>query len=192
MIWEARGLLVCENPRVMELQIRPANPSDSEIVALLGRITFVETFGHLFVHHAADLSAYLDHTFAVAKIRNSLGESDNRYWLALRDGLPVAYAKLKYPSPTALLPGEDPAQLQKVYVLRELLDLGIGKVLLAAVLDDATRRGLGTIWLDVLKQNGRAIRFYERQGFLPLGDDTYTIGAQTFEFHLMALRRSAR
>ena len=29
----------------------------------------------------------------------------------------------------------------------------------------------------------------QRQGFLSLGDDTYTIGAQTFEFHLMALRR---
>jgi ribosomal protein S18 acetylase RimI-like enzyme len=54
--------------------------------------------------------------------------------------------------------------------------------------DNAAQRGLKTVWLDVLKQNTRAIRFYERQGCTPLGDDTYTIGAQTFEFHLMALR----
>lgn len=175
----------------MDLKIRPAGPGDAEIVALLARITFVETFGHLFGNHASDLAAYLDHTFAVAKIRNSLGEPDNRYWLAFRDGLPVGYAKLKHPSPTPLLPNQDLAQVQKIYVLREFLSLGIGKELLAAALDEAARRGLNIIWLDVLKQNTRAIRFYERKGFVPLGDDTYAIGSQTFEFHLMALRKVA-
>ena len=172
----------------MDLQTRIATRGDSEVIALLGRITFTETFGHLFLNHQTDLADYLDRTFAVAKIRNSLGEPDNRYWLAFRQDLPVAYAKLKHPSPTALLPGEDPAQLQKIYVLRDFLALGIGQALLAEVLDHAARRSLKTIWLDVLKQNTRAIRFYDRQGFLPLGDDTYTIGAQTFEFHLMAVR----
>jgi ribosomal protein S18 acetylase RimI-like enzyme len=172
----------------MDLKICPATPHNAEIIALLGRITFAETFGHLFADHPADLGAYLDHTFAVAKIRRSLGEQDNRYWLSLLDGLPVGYAKLKYRSPTPLLPGEEPAQLQKVYVLREFLAQGIGKRLLSAVVADAARRGVHTLWLDVLKQNTRAIRFYEREGFMPLGDDAYTIGAQTFEFHLMALR----
>lgn len=172
----------------MDLQIRHAVTDDAEMVALLGRITFAETFGHLFANHAGDLRTYLDRTFAVAKIRSSLGEPHNRYWLSHLNGLPVGYAKLKHPSPTALLPKEDPAQLQKIYVLREFLSQGIGKVLLSAVLDNAAQRGLKTVWLDVLKQNSRAIRFYEHRGFTPLGDDTYSIGAQTFEFHLMALR----
>jgi ribosomal protein S18 acetylase RimI-like enzyme len=172
----------------MELQIRPASPEDAEVVALLGRITFFETFGHLFLDHAGDLRTYLDHTFAVAKIRGSLGDPDNRYWLSLLNGLPVGYAKLKFPSPTVLLPEDGPAQLQKIYVLREFLAQGIGKVLLSVAVDNAAKRGLNTVWLDVLKQNSRAIRFYEREGFAPLGDDTYTIGAQTFEFHLMAVR----
>lgn len=181
----------CENCSGMDLQIHIATSEHAEIVALLGRITFTETFGHLFSNHQNDLGAYLDHTFAVAKIRNSLGEPDNRYWLALRDRLPVGYAKLKHPSPTPLLPADDPAQLQKIYVLKEFLALGIGRLLLHTVLDHATLRGFHTIWLDVLKQNTPAIRFYERHGFQPLGDDTYAIGAQTFQFHLMALRPAA-
>jgi ribosomal protein S18 acetylase RimI-like enzyme len=188
MIREATDDAVCENCGVMDLQIRLAVPADAEIVALLGRITFTETFGHLFTEHAYELRVYLDHTFAVAKIRNSLGEPDNRYWLGHLNGLPIGYAKLKFPSPTHLLPGEEPAQLQKIYVLREFLGQSLGKILLQAVIRDAAQRRLGTLWLDVLKQNTRAIRFYEREGFVPLGDDTYTIGAQTFEFHLMALR----
>ena len=42
------------------------------------------------------------------------------------------------------------------------------------------------------QQNARAIRFYEREGFDALGEDTYTIGALTFEFHLMFRRVKAR
>jgi hypothetical protein len=87
MIREAIDGPVCENCGVMDFEIRPAGPDDAEMVALLGRITFAETFGHLFLNHTGDLRAYLDHTFAVAKIRGSLGEPDNnrnnRYWLSL-------------------------------------------------------------------------------------------------------------
>jgi ribosomal protein S18 acetylase RimI-like enzyme len=171
----------------MTLQIRRAQPADAEVVSLLGRITFAETFGPLFADYAADLRSYLDRTFNVVKIRNSLAETDNRYWLASLDGLPVAYAKVKYPSPTPQLPGNDPAQLQKIYVLREFLSEGTGRTLFAAVLEDSAARGLNVLWLDVLKQNSRAITFYEHKGFKAIGEDTYTIGAQKFRFHLMAL-----
>lgn len=173
----------------MSLRIRRAAPEDAEIVALLARITFRETFGHLFEQHEEDLRAYLDQTFAVAKIRGSLLQERNRYWLSFADDLPAGYAKLKFPSPIPLLGGAEPAQLQKIYVLREFVGQGIGKPLLEAVFADAESRSIRIIWLDVLKQNQRAIRFYEREGFSALGSDSFTIGAQTFDFHLMALRR---
>lgn len=176
-----------QNPDAMDLQIRRAEPSDAEIVSLLGRITFAETFGYLFTEHGGDLRAYLDHTFSVAKIRASIGEEENRYWLSLVDDLPVGYAKLKHPSPTQLLPSENPAQLQKIYVLREFVALGIGKRFLDTLVSDVSARGIDALWLDVLKENHRAIAFYLKYGFVPIGDDTYTIGAQTFQFHLMAL-----
>jgi len=162
----------------MSLEIRRAQSGDAEAIALLGRITFAETFGHLFEAHAGDLRAYLDRTFGVEKIRRSLGEADNRYWLGCVDGLPVSYAKLKFPSPTVLLDGADVAQLQKIYVLRAFIGQGI-------VMEDARSRRIGRVWLDVLKENARAIRFYEREQFRMLGDDRYAIGAQTFSFHLM-------
>jgi ribosomal protein S18 acetylase RimI-like enzyme len=169
----------------MSLEIRRAEPKDAEAVALLGRITFAETFGSLFQNHADDLRSYLDHTFNVANIRRSLVEPDNRYWLALVDELPVSYAKLKFPSPVGPLGGAEVAQLQKIYVLREFVGHGIGKRMLHAVIDDARSLRIARVWLDVLKENARAIRFYERERFRPLGEDRYTIGAQTFAFHLM-------
>jgi ribosomal protein S18 acetylase RimI-like enzyme len=175
----------------LDLQIRIADPKDAEIVALLARITFAETFGYLFEQHKDDLRAYLDRTFAVDKIRRSLAHPVNRYWLGSVSGLPVSFAKLKYPSPIPLAQTGNVAQLQKIYVLRGFVGEGVGKPLIDAVLEDAVSRLADTVWLDVLVENSRAIRFYERRGFRMLGEDTYTVGAQTFAFHLMALERAS-
>jgi len=174
----------------MDLQIRRAEPNDAVTIALLGRITFAETFGYLYQEHRDDLRVYLDGTFAVAKIRRSLEQPQNAYWLGSIAGLPVSYVKVKYPSATPLFDQSEIMQLQKIYVLQEFLGQGIGKLLLQAVLTHAGSLQVTTIWLDVLKENTRAVRFYEQQGFTVAGDDTYTIGAQTFDFSVMALRRN--
>ena len=76
------------------MQIRRANNSDAATIALLGRFTFTETFGHLFGDQQ-DLLDYLDRTFNVEKLHNSINKSNNLYWLAFVDNLPVGYAKLK-------------------------------------------------------------------------------------------------
>jgi diamine N-acetyltransferase len=170
----------------MSAELRKAQVEDAAVIALLGRITFSETFAYLFNEHQDDLRAYLDATFDVAKIELSLSLPENSYWLAYDQGMPVGYAKLKHPSPTPLLPWDEPAQLQKIYVLRDFLGQGIGQPLLQAVLDHAAMIDALAVWLTVLQANARAIRFYEAQGFSVLGDNTYAIGAQTFDFHLMA------
>lgn len=171
----------------MDLQIRPATPSDAEVIALLGRITFAETFGYLFTNHAADLRAYLDYTFGVAKIRNSLTQADNGYWISFLNGLPVGYAKMKYPLPADEDPYPAMPQLQKIYVLHEFLREGIGKALIEVVLKDLAARALDTVELYVLKENARAIQFYKKLGFVARGDHAYPIGAQTFHFDRMVL-----
>jgi ribosomal protein S18 acetylase RimI-like enzyme len=169
----------------MPTEIRRAKDCDAATVALLGRVTFSETFGYLFSAHSHDLRAYLDTIFGVAKIADSLRKPENAYWLAFVHGLPVGYAKLKHPSPPSGRDAPDAAQLQKIYVLRDFLGGGIGRDLLACLIEEAATRS-ALLWLDVLRENERAIRFYERHGFAVIGGDTYTIGVQSFLFTLMA------
>lgn len=171
----------------MRTIVRRANTADATSIALLGRVTFGETFGYLFRKHPDDLRRYLDATFGVQKIEASLGKSGNAYWMAESDRLPVGYAKLKHPS---RLPGDErqaACQLQKIYVLAEMIGLGVGRALLESTVSQAAALA-PVLWLDVLKENGRAIAFYTRLGFASAGDDTYTIGTQQFRFHLMARR----
>jgi ribosomal protein S18 acetylase RimI-like enzyme len=81
--------------------------------------------------------------------------------------------------------GGDAAMISKIYRLREFPGRNLGGGLLEAVVLSATVRS-DLIWLDMLQENRRATRFYERRGFRPIGQDTDTTGAQSFLFHIMA------
>lgn len=168
----------------MEPETRRAIPEDAKLVALLGRITFRETFGYLFLHHCDELRTYLDTTFDVGKIGRSIAKPQNTYWLTFVAGLPVGYAKLKHPSAPKGQSDQNAAQLQKIYILTEFLGQRIGSELLSHVLCEAQQRA-PMLWLDVLRENVRAVTFYKKHGFSAIDEQTFSIGSQRFLFHLM-------
>ncbi len=168
----------------MNIIIRKANLEDAAYISLLGRITFSETFGHLFLNKD-ELETYLQTTFGVEKIRSSLQKENNVFWLALADDLPVGYAKLKKYSPLEQLDPQQVAQLQKIYVLKDFLDKKVGIVLYEALLEETLALQKNHLWLTVLHTNSRAIHFYEKNGFKKHQKHLFTIGSQPFEFELM-------
>lgn len=174
----------------MAIEIRRADRNEANVVALLGRLTFRETFNHLFEHHQNDLQEYLDRTFSVAKIESSIDKARNSYWIASLDGLPIGYAKLKWPSESALVGEVKAAQLQKIYVLAEFASRGAGRVLMRTIENEVARLSPGALWLNVLTANRRAILFYEGQGWARIGFARFAIGAQTFDFLTMRARQS--
>lgn len=168
-----------------EMQISLATTENAAIIALLGRVTFTETFGNLF-SVKSDLQEYYSKTFSVQKIKNSLQKKENVYWLAYADDLPVGYAKLKFHSPTPFLEDEETCQLQKIYVLKDFLSLKIGLALQTILLDEAKASNCSYVWLSVYKENERAIKFYLKNGFDKIGDHKFNIGREYFDFMAMA------
>ena len=166
----------------MAVTIKRAGVSDAAIVALLGRLTFQETFSALFLQHEHELKQYLDKTFCVGKIEASIGKAQNRYWTASVDGLPVGYGKLKFPSKDAARKAGAPAQLQKIYVLSDFISQNVGHKLMDEIWAEGARLAVDEMWLNVLSSNERAIRFYERHGWMRTGETTFDIGSQSFHF----------
>lgn len=166
------------------MEIRLAKKEDAAFIALLGRITFTETFGHLY-RDAQDLLDYYDRTFSVGKIEASLEKPDNVFWIAFVNRLPVGYAKLKLNSPSEFIAAEKVCQLQKIYVLKDFLSMKIGFELQNLLLRKAEELGFEKIWLSVLQSNERAIRFYRNNGFETIGNHDFRIGKEHFEFMAM-------
>ena len=163
------------------IQIRKANVNDAQHIALLGRITFNETFSAYF-RDKQDLFDYYEQTFNVPKIKASLQKENNCFWIALWNDLPIGYAKLKVHSINEFITAENVSQLQKIYVLKEFLDKRIGKLLMEELMIAFNQSDKTHLWLSVLKSNERAVQFYCRNGFKKIGEHLFQIGKETFDF----------
>lgn len=166
-------------------KIRLAKREDAIAIAMLGRTTFSEAFGHLFSDKEG-LRVYLNKTFSVEKIETSLEKQNNVYWIALVDRLPVGYAKLKLRSSCEFIEEVRISQLQKIYVLQDFLSMKIGKQLQNVLLERASKSGSRKIWLSVYKGNERAISFYKKNNFEEVGRHQFNIGHDTFAFLAMS------
>ena len=167
------------------IEIRLANKEDAQFIALLGRITFTETFGHFF-RDKQDLLNYYNSTFSIEKIENGISKPNNVFWIAFANRLPVGYAKLKLNSKSEFIADENICQLQKIYVLKDFLSMKIGFELQNRLLKKAKEKGFSKIWLSVLDSNEQAINFYIKNGFMEIGNHDFQIGKENFEFIAMS------
>ena len=167
------------------IDIRLANKEDAPFIALLGRTTFTETFGHFF-RDEQDLIDYYNLTFSVQKIEDGIEKTDNVFWIAFANRLPVGYAKLKLNSHSDFIDSRDVCQLQKIYVLKDFLSMKIGFGLQDLLLKKAKELNFDHVWLSVLHSNDRAINFYKKGGFETIGNHDFQIGKENFEFVAMS------
>lgn len=166
------------------IEIRLAKKEDAQFIALLGRITFTETFGHFF-RVKQDLLDYYNVTFSVDKIEKGIEKPNNVFFIAFVNRLPVGYAKLKVNSKSEFIESKHTCQLQKIYVLKDFLSMKIGFELQNLLLKKTKELGYDKIWLSVLNSNERAINFYKKSGFKKIGDHDFQIGRENFEFIAM-------
>lgn len=66
--------------------------------------------------------------------------------------------------------------LSKIYVDTDQQQKGVGKVMLARVIDYAKAQKATAVYLTVNKQNTKAISFYERNGLKCIKSETFDIG----------------
>ena len=136
------------------IEIRLAKKEDAQFIALLGRITFTETFGHFF-RDQKDLIDYYNLTFSVQKIEDGIKKPNNIFWIAFVNRLPVGYAKLKLYSNSEFIESKDVCQLQKIYVLKDFQSMKIGFELQNHLLKKAKELNFNQVWLSVLNSNER-------------------------------------
>ncbi|MDP4265314.1 MAG: GNAT family N-acetyltransferase [Bacteroidota bacterium] len=170
----------------MSITIMQADVSQAATIATIGKKSFRRTFEHLF-KSKEELFEYLEHTYNPVKLARSIREENNVYLLALVDGVPAGFAKVKKISLNEHIESLGQTELQKLYVLHEYHGRGIGTALLKEVQNVVKDIYPDYIWLDTHISNDNAIRFYERNGFKKMGKYFFTIGTQTFEYHVMGL-----
>lgn len=154
--------------------IRHANFQDASLLAAIGAATFEDAFAE--DNTPENLAAYLQESFSPALQAAELADAANTFLIAESEGQPLGYAKLRAGKPPSSVGSEDAIELQRIYVLNEWIGHGVGANLMRACLDEAASRRYATIWLGVWEHNPRAIAFYTRWGFEPVGTHVFQLG----------------
>lgn len=169
----------------MNIRIQKVGLESATIIALLGRITTKDAFNYLFLNHQADFETYLNNSFSVQNIRAWMQDENYEFWLAFANDLPVGYAKIHLNFSFDEKSKNNMAQLDKIYIHQDFLGHKIGQQLYNIIEKHLIKKNIKQLWLSVLDENSKAIRFYKRNQFQYLQNVEYSIGNQTFIFNKM-------
>lgn len=154
--------------------IRSAALEDAATLADLGTRTFRETFEPLY--EPADLALFLRSAYGEAIQRAELSDSARPALVLEVDGVPSGFAQLRLDHRETHVPGDRPAELQRIYLLQSAQGGGRGTALMTACLNLAVARGADVLWLGVWEHNARALAFYAHSGFREVGEHGFAIG----------------
>ena len=141
--------------------IRCADPNDATTLAEFAARTFSDTFASL--NTADDMAAHLRSAYSTAQQQSEI-ES------ARADRRESASARLRGVPPSRTI------ELWRFYVDKSEIASGAAHALMAAVLEEAQKRGAQTVWLGVWEHNLRAIAFYRKHRFRDIGNHVFRLG----------------
>lgn len=163
--------------------LRRATTGDAGKLALIGAASFLETFAN---DHPGDATvAFVREYHSEAAWAATLAKQNTAVWVVEEAaGCPVGYAVLSAGS----LPGttSHDAELKRIYLLSKWQGAGMGRALFDAAEAESRARGAVRMVLSVYTRNTRAIRFYERQGFVIIGEATFAEFPVEFADNVMA------
>jgi diamine N-acetyltransferase len=157
---------------------RKAGPDDADALAYLGAVTFLASFAfdhpgkplieHLKTEHNSE---YYAEKLAIPDVDIVIGETPL--------GAPVGYVMLVPPEhPDLQQPGD--WELKRIYLLGPWQGGGNGRALLQQAFDVANARNAKRLILAVYESNERAVAFYQRAGFVYIGETIFMVGDTPF------------
>lgn len=166
------------------LKICIASVSDLPAIQTIGRETYREHFPSIWSEDY--LQEFLRQDFSAQSLQQSLSSPDHT-WLIAHDAgdSVVGYAKLNWGRPDPVL-GRIGTELQKIYFRAHATGNGYGGTLLEFIIGMAAQRS-DMLWLDVLKTNLGAQRFYTSRGFYALGEIPFN--TDIFEIGMVVMAR---
>lgn len=157
-----------------QLIIREASAEDFKAVQLIGRETFFETFAQS--NTEADMNKYLAESFSDEKVKTELSNPDSLFFIAWDGEKSVGYLKVNLGKAQTELQDETSLEIERIYVKSLYHGKKVGQLLYEKALEIAQLYKKSSIWLGVWEANPKAIRFYEKNGFVAFDKHIFKMG----------------
>jgi len=161
------------------ITITAATVESISTIQQIGKETFYETFSGS--NTKEDMQKYLDENFSDEKVKSELNNDGSMFFVAWDGSLPVGYLKVNVGATQTEDQGNKALEIERIYVKSSHHGKKVGQMLYELAVVTAEQLKKDTIWLGVWEENPRAIRFYEKNGFIAfdrhifkMGDDEQT------------------
>lgn len=155
------------------ISIQQSTLQDLEALRSISIQTFTDTFAEF--NTPEDMEQYLAATFNTDQLTQELSDPDVAFYLAKAGTETIGYLKLGLSNERTEFSGKA-IEIERIYVSRSHLGLAVGQQLLHKALSVARESSCAYIWLGVWEHNPRAIRFYEKNGFIIFGTHLFKLG----------------
>ncbi|MBT9394718.1 GNAT family N-acetyltransferase [Hymenobacter sp. NST-14] len=161
----------------LRITVAKRTPATAAQLAEMGQRMFHDTYAAQ--NRPEDMAAYEAATFGPKLQLAELQDPNTVFLLAQMVQEVVGYAKLKIRSTLGLDPDktpEDRLEIERLYVAEDWIGTGLGAALMRRAVEEARQQKCRAVVLGVWEKNERARVFYQRFGFRPIGEHTFTIG----------------
>ena len=156
------------------MRITSLTVSDVSILRGIARDTFIETFSE--ANKAEDIDRYLAKNFSEDQLARELSNPNSFFYVAEVNGHVVGYLKLNTAHAQTEPQAADALEIERIYVLSSYHGGGVGQALYHHAMSVAEDRKASYVWLGVWEHNHRALRFYEKNGFIAFGTHIFQLG----------------
>ncbi len=156
------------------MNIREADLNDLKLLQHIGRQTFSETFSSSNTEE--NMQQYLQEGFADKKLEEELNNSLSAFYFAETDNRVVGYLKVNLAGSQTELKDSNALEIERIYVLAEFHGNKVGQLLFEKAMEIAQTSKVNYVWLGVWEENQRALRFYEKNGFVAFDKHIFVLG----------------
>jgi ribosomal protein S18 acetylase RimI-like enzyme len=147
---------------------------DLKALQYIARETFFETFAAS--NTEADMRKYLEENFSDAKMKEELSNPQSVFCIAWEDETPVGYLKVNSGLAQTELQDGSALEIERIYVKNAYHGKKVGQLLYEKALEIAQQKETSYLWLGVWEENPKAIRFYEKNGFVAFDKHIFKLG----------------
>lgn len=140
----------------------------------IGRQTFYETFAA--ANTKENMATYLKDGFSTEKLTEELNNPGSEFYLAILGNEVIGYLKVNSGASQTELNDKKALEIERIYVLQQYHGKKVGQILYEKAMQLAAEKEVAYIWLGVWEENPRAIRFYQKNGFIEFDRHIFKLG----------------
>ena len=158
----------------MNIQIKKCTLDDLLILQKISIETFTDTFKDQ--NSPENMKAYLEKAFNSKQLQMELSNNSSEFYFIYFNDEHAGYLKVNSNEAQSENIMDESLEVERIYIRNKFQGKGLGKYLINKAEEIAIGKKKKHIWLGVWEKNEKAIKFYEKQGFVQTGAHSFYSG----------------